>query len=182
MRHGSFLPKRDSQMDLGARFLFIRAIWSSLNCFTRPWRKSESISKSIQDEWDIENPDHEITTINGVVMSPDQMWRCCWNPQKNHLPIIGERLPDEIVAVLWDIYRVQTDVAESIEIWKKMAIRTLEVLPFLPLPTQFTYNAWQPWVVNYGGENVAWRPQFMKYVAINAGRKKELSGRDPNDS
>ena len=129
----------------------------------------------------IESPNFEIATVHGTTLSPDYMWRCCWNPQRNSFPIIGDNLGYEHIAALWNEFRIQTDLDAGARIWREMAIETLEVLPFLPMPTQLTYNAWQPWVINYGGENVAWRPQFAKYAAINAERKYEMSGRGPNE-
>ena len=127
----------------------------------------------------------EIVTGSIRPRHPTDMLRFGWDVVGN-LPSIPDLLElkdgdRERIEGLRRAYLEHEDIGSSAEIWKELAIEMLEYVPLLPLPTRLSFNAWQPWVSNYGGENIAWMPQFMKYVAIDADLRQQETGRGPND-
>ena len=138
-------------------------------------------------------PEHAIATdTSGIAQKhPADAWTWHFNPTHNPSPRGGvswpERTPEEAkrkarAAELWAQYLATPESdPKSVELFKELTILTLEVLPMLPTPTLNDFNAWQPWIVNYGGENASAGPGLLKLMAINADRKREMSGRALNE-
>ena len=60
---------------------------------------------------------------------------------------------DEKYDKMWDEALAQTDQAKQDAIVMEMSRYVIEErVPYVWLPTPFTYRAWWPWVKNYHGE------------------------------
>ena len=96
--------------------------------------------------------------------------------------LLQQRLDGSPILRLWEQYYLEGAQEGRAVIWESLSAEVRKRIPVVPMPSPISFNAWQPWVRNYGGENVVRFPQLLKYVAIDADLRQEESGRGPYDA
>lgn len=84
---------------------------------------------------------------------------------------------------MWDDLKATMDAGEYLEKWRNLTYWVLDESWFMPLMVTTGHHYWQPWLYGLdGGQGYMDRYiHIYKYAWIDAGMKKRLSGRDPNE-
>ena len=130
-----------------------------------------------------ENPAHDIAThIGGMPVRHPADNFAVFHPTTAIHPASG-RFPDlpegPVLLEMYERWLRETDAAENARIWKEIELVLIDLMPFIPLPDELQFNAYQPWLKNYHGIGVVAgnAARMSKFIWIDAEEKERLSGR-----
>ena len=129
-----------------------------------------------------ENPAHDIAThIGGMPVRHPADNFAVFHPTTAIHPASG-RFPDlpegPVLLEMYERWLRETDPAENARIWKEIELVLIDLMPFIPLPDELQFNAYQPWLKNYHGIGVVAgnAARMSKFIWIDAEEKERLSG------